>query len=192
MSVKQIKDILKGSLRFNQSQLEAEENEQITIEDDHYCSNNLSKPTTEITDVSISKQPYQPKQQVTCMQCSSMIWGTVAIVFLIAQKIRQDSPSTAKCDTGFHLAGLGWCTTWCHFPLAILLLQLMIQRIWVETSCLQSICSTTELCLSFGIWQLKTSSWRKFSHRVQAEVSLRLWKELHQRIETFSATPLSF
>uniref|UniRef100_A0A452IE80 TBC1 domain family member 5 n=1 Tax=Gopherus agassizii TaxID=38772 RepID=A0A452IE80_9SAUR len=33
-----IKDILKGSLRFNQSQLEAEENEQITIEDDHYCS----------------------------------------------------------------------------------------------------------------------------------------------------------
>ncbi|XP_042636256.1 TBC1 domain family member 5 [Orycteropus afer afer] len=36
--LKQIKDILKGSLRFNQSQLEAEENEQITIADDHYCS----------------------------------------------------------------------------------------------------------------------------------------------------------
>ncbi|XP_019484554.1 PREDICTED: TBC1 domain family member 5 isoform X1 [Hipposideros armiger] len=36
--LKQIKDILKGSLRFNQSQLEAEENEQITISDDHYCS----------------------------------------------------------------------------------------------------------------------------------------------------------
>ncbi|XP_023383717.1 TBC1 domain family member 5 [Pteropus vampyrus] len=35
---RQIKDILKGSLRFNQSQLEAEENEQITISDDHYCS----------------------------------------------------------------------------------------------------------------------------------------------------------
>nr|KAF6311298.1 TBC1 domain family member 5 [Myotis myotis] len=34
--LKQIKDILKGSLRFNQSQLEAEENEQITISDDHY------------------------------------------------------------------------------------------------------------------------------------------------------------
>ncbi|KAM5279642.1 TBC1 domain family member 5 isoform 2-T2 [Ctenodactylus gundi] len=36
--LKQIKDILKGSLRFNQSQLETEENEQITIADDHYCS----------------------------------------------------------------------------------------------------------------------------------------------------------
>ncbi|KAM9187705.1 TBC1 domain family member 5 isoform 1-T1 [Dugong dugon] len=36
--LKQIKDILKGSLRFNQSQLEAEENEQINITDDHYCS----------------------------------------------------------------------------------------------------------------------------------------------------------
>lgn len=34
----QIKDILKGALRFNQSQLEAEENEEITIADDHYCS----------------------------------------------------------------------------------------------------------------------------------------------------------
>lgn len=34
----QIKDILKGSLRFNQSQLEAEENEEITIADDHYTS----------------------------------------------------------------------------------------------------------------------------------------------------------
>ncbi|KAM4028826.1 TBC1 domain family member 5 isoform 1-T2 [Anomaloglossus baeobatrachus] len=36
--LKQVKDILKGSLRFNQSHLEAEENEQITITDDHYCS----------------------------------------------------------------------------------------------------------------------------------------------------------
>uniref|UniRef100_A0A3Q3EIU3 TBC1 domain family member 5 n=1 Tax=Labrus bergylta TaxID=56723 RepID=A0A3Q3EIU3_9LABR len=36
--LKQIKDILKGSLRFNQSQLEAEENEEITIADDHYTS----------------------------------------------------------------------------------------------------------------------------------------------------------
>uniref|UniRef100_H3DK54 TBC1 domain family member 5 n=1 Tax=Tetraodon nigroviridis TaxID=99883 RepID=H3DK54_TETNG len=35
--LKQIKDILKG-LRFNQSQLEAEENEEITIADDHYTS----------------------------------------------------------------------------------------------------------------------------------------------------------
>lgn len=36
--VPQIKDILKGALRFNQSQLEAEENEEITIADDHYTS----------------------------------------------------------------------------------------------------------------------------------------------------------
>ncbi|KAM9384306.1 TBC1 domain family member 5 isoform 2-T4 [Pholidichthys leucotaenia] len=36
--LKQIKDILKGALRFNQSQLEAEENEEITISDDHYTS----------------------------------------------------------------------------------------------------------------------------------------------------------
>ncbi|KAI4881199.1 hypothetical protein NFI96_015601, partial [Prochilodus magdalenae] len=36
--LKQIKDILKGALRFNQSQLETEENEEITIADDHYCS----------------------------------------------------------------------------------------------------------------------------------------------------------
>ncbi|MGH0141242.1 UNVERIFIED_CONTAM: hypothetical protein FKN15_046706 [Acipenser sinensis] len=37
-----IKDILKGSLRFNQSLLEAEENEEITIADDHYCSSSHS------------------------------------------------------------------------------------------------------------------------------------------------------
>ncbi|XP_053190898.1 TBC1 domain family member 5 isoform X3 [Scomber japonicus] len=34
--LKQIKDILKGALRFNQSLLEAEENEEISIADDHY------------------------------------------------------------------------------------------------------------------------------------------------------------
>ncbi|XP_041105009.1 TBC1 domain family member 5-like isoform X2 [Polyodon spathula] len=40
--LKQIKDILKGSLHFNQSLLEAEENEEITIADDHYCSSHHS------------------------------------------------------------------------------------------------------------------------------------------------------
>ncbi|KAK1172990.1 TBC1 domain family member 5-like isoform X1 [Acipenser oxyrinchus oxyrinchus] len=40
--LKQIKDILKGSLRFNQSLLEAGENEEITIADDHYCSSRHS------------------------------------------------------------------------------------------------------------------------------------------------------
>uniref|UniRef100_A0A671NK38 TBC1 domain family member 5 n=1 Tax=Sinocyclocheilus anshuiensis TaxID=1608454 RepID=A0A671NK38_9TELE len=40
--LKQIKDILKGALRFSQSQLESEENEEITIADDHYCSSQYS------------------------------------------------------------------------------------------------------------------------------------------------------
>ncbi|XP_016121400.1 TBC1 domain family member 5-like [Sinocyclocheilus grahami] len=40
--LKQIKDILKGALRFNQSQLESEENEEIAIADDHYCSSQYS------------------------------------------------------------------------------------------------------------------------------------------------------
>ncbi|XP_059674264.1 TBC1 domain family member 5 [Gavia stellata] len=56
--LKQIKDILKGSLRFNQSQLEAEENEQITIADDHYCSNSQNKGTGDVL-----KGPVTTKQQ---------------------------------------------------------------------------------------------------------------------------------
>ncbi|NXV82880.1 TBCD5 protein, partial [Atlantisia rogersi] len=56
--LKQIKDILKGSLRFNQSQLEAEENEQITIADDHYCSNSQNKGTGDAV-----KGPVMTKQQ---------------------------------------------------------------------------------------------------------------------------------
>ncbi|NXY83406.1 TBCD5 protein, partial [Alcedo cyanopectus] len=56
--LKQIKDILKGSLRFNQSQLEAEENEQITISDDHYCSNSQNKGTGDVL-----KGPAMTKQQ---------------------------------------------------------------------------------------------------------------------------------
>ncbi|XP_047240019.1 TBC1 domain family member 5 isoform X2 [Girardinichthys multiradiatus] len=43
--LKQIKDILKGALRFNQSQLEAEENEEITIADDHYTSTAAASET---------------------------------------------------------------------------------------------------------------------------------------------------
>lgn len=63
--IKQIKDILKGSLRFNQSQLEAEENEQITIEDDHYCSNNQSKePSETMKNASVAKQSIPPRKQV--------------------------------------------------------------------------------------------------------------------------------
>ncbi|XP_063159929.1 TBC1 domain family member 5 isoform X2 [Candoia aspera] len=61
--LKQIKDILKGSLRFNQSQLEAEENEQITIEDDHYCSSNQSKRMTENVE-----NPSAPKKSVPLLK----------------------------------------------------------------------------------------------------------------------------
>lgn len=43
---RQIKDILKGALRFNQSQLEAEENEEITIADDHYTSTAAATETS--------------------------------------------------------------------------------------------------------------------------------------------------
>lgn len=46
--LKQVKDILKGSLRFNQSLLEAEENEEITITDDHYCSNLQRKDESDV------------------------------------------------------------------------------------------------------------------------------------------------
>ncbi|NXK62977.1 TBCD5 protein, partial [Sylvietta virens] len=58
--LKQIKDILKGSLRFNQSQLEAEENEQITIADDHYCSNTQNKGAGDVL-----KGPVTTKQHTT-------------------------------------------------------------------------------------------------------------------------------
>uniref|UniRef100_A0A8D0C7J7 TBC1 domain family member 5 n=1 Tax=Salvator merianae TaxID=96440 RepID=A0A8D0C7J7_SALMN len=62
--LKQIKDILKGSLRFNQSQLEAEENEQITIEDDHYCSNNQSRGPSEPMEVPLVTKKSPVKQVV--------------------------------------------------------------------------------------------------------------------------------
>ncbi|XP_068863353.1 TBC1 domain family member 5 isoform X2 [Aphelocoma coerulescens] len=68
--LKQIKDILKGSLRFNQSQLEAEENEQITIADDHYCSNNQNKGTGDVL-----KGPVMTKQQFISGQ-QGCTWST--------------------------------------------------------------------------------------------------------------------
>ncbi|XP_074051835.1 TBC1 domain family member 5 [Macrotis lagotis] len=64
--LKQIKDILKGSLRFNQSQLEAEENEQITIADDHYCSNSQNQASADghsIPTAPTWKQPFQALHQ---------------------------------------------------------------------------------------------------------------------------------
>uniref|UniRef100_UPI0037E8EDAF TBC1 domain family member 5 isoform X2 n=1 Tax=Semicossyphus pulcher TaxID=241346 RepID=UPI0037E8EDAF len=55
--LKQIKDILKGALRFNQSQLEAEENEEITIADDHYTS------TAAAAETALSANSYHSDQQ---------------------------------------------------------------------------------------------------------------------------------
>ncbi|XP_041868093.1 TBC1 domain family member 5 isoform X2 [Melanotaenia boesemani] len=55
--LKQIKDILKGALRFNQSQLEAEENEEITIADDHYTS------TAAAAETALSSINHHSKQQ---------------------------------------------------------------------------------------------------------------------------------
>ncbi|XP_041931630.1 TBC1 domain family member 5 isoform X3 [Alosa sapidissima] len=57
--LKQIKDILKGALRFNQSQLEAEENEEITIADDHYCSTGAHAHTHTHTHT----HPHAPQQK---------------------------------------------------------------------------------------------------------------------------------
>uniref|UniRef100_A0A4W6EGD9 TBC1 domain family member 5 n=1 Tax=Lates calcarifer TaxID=8187 RepID=A0A4W6EGD9_LATCA len=51
--LKQIKDILKGALRFNQSQLEAEENEEITIADDHYTS--MAAAETALTEQQVNR-----------------------------------------------------------------------------------------------------------------------------------------
>lgn len=54
----QIKDILKGALRFNQSQLEAEDNEEITIADDHYTSTAAAE-----TALSANSRHSDPQQQ---------------------------------------------------------------------------------------------------------------------------------
>ena len=53
----QIKDILKGALRFNQSQLEAEENEEITIADDHYTSTAAAETALSTTNHLSVNQP---------------------------------------------------------------------------------------------------------------------------------------
>ncbi|XP_044149215.1 TBC1 domain family member 5 [Bufo gargarizans] len=58
--LKQVKDILKGSLQFNQSQLEAEENEEITITDDHYCSS-MQLKEGEMQEL-LPHDPLQPRQ----------------------------------------------------------------------------------------------------------------------------------
>ncbi|XP_023831741.1 TBC1 domain family member 5 isoform X1 [Salvelinus sp. IW2-2015] len=63
--LKQIKDILKGALRFNQSLLEAEENEEITIADDHYdhASNAAAAIVEQLANRHHDKHPFQATPQ---------------------------------------------------------------------------------------------------------------------------------
>uniref|UniRef100_A0A4W5M3D0 TBC1 domain family member 5 n=1 Tax=Hucho hucho TaxID=62062 RepID=A0A4W5M3D0_9TELE len=63
--LKQIKDILKGALRFNQSLLEAEENEEITIADDHYdhASNAAAAIVEQHANCHHDKHPFQATPQ---------------------------------------------------------------------------------------------------------------------------------
>ncbi|XP_062458042.1 TBC1 domain family member 5 isoform X1 [Pezoporus occidentalis] len=91
--LKQIKDILKGSLRFNQSQLEAEENEQITIADDHYCSNSQNKGTNDaLKGPVMTKQQFISEQQTT--SDSSTSESKTADDYIMVSKEEEGSRST--------------------------------------------------------------------------------------------------
>ncbi|NWX87758.1 TBCD5 protein, partial [Nothoprocta ornata] len=93
--LKQIKDILKGSLRFNQSQLEAEENEQITIADDHYCSNNQDKGTSDVQKESaMTKQQCIPGPQATTDSSTSE--SKSADDYILVSKEEEGSKSSAR------------------------------------------------------------------------------------------------
>ncbi|XP_031964402.1 TBC1 domain family member 5 isoform X4 [Corvus moneduloides] len=92
--LKQIKDILKGSLRFNQSQLEAEENEQITIADDHYCSNNQNKGAGDVLKGPVmTKQQFISGQQTTTD--SSISESKSADDYIMVSKEEERSKSAA-------------------------------------------------------------------------------------------------
>ncbi|XP_025959503.1 TBC1 domain family member 5 [Dromaius novaehollandiae] len=96
--LKQIKDILKGSLRFNQSQLEAEENEQITIADDHYCSNSQNKGTSDVLKGSVmTKQQFFPGRQTTTDSSTSE--SKSADDYILISKEEEGSRSTAQDST---------------------------------------------------------------------------------------------
>uniref|UniRef100_A0A8C5E2Y5 TBC1 domain family member 5 n=1 Tax=Gouania willdenowi TaxID=441366 RepID=A0A8C5E2Y5_GOUWI len=60
--LKQVKDILKGELRFNQSQLEAEENEEISIADDHYTSTAAAESARAVSDLQQRERTAEPIQ----------------------------------------------------------------------------------------------------------------------------------
>uniref|UniRef100_A0A8C3AK13 TBC1 domain family member 5 n=1 Tax=Cyclopterus lumpus TaxID=8103 RepID=A0A8C3AK13_CYCLU len=68
--LKQVKDILKGALRFNQSQLEAEENEVISIADDHYTTTATTQATLTISHV----------QVVSCLGSEGKNWDDYILV----------------------------------------------------------------------------------------------------------------
>uniref|UniRef100_A0A8B9QID7 TBC1 domain family member 5 n=1 Tax=Apteryx owenii TaxID=8824 RepID=A0A8B9QID7_APTOW len=89
--LKQIKDILKGSLRFNQSQLEAEENEQITIADDHYCSNSQNKGTSDVLKGSVTA-----KQHSSTPLCKK---NRSADDYILISKEEEGNRSTAQEPT---------------------------------------------------------------------------------------------
>lgn len=69
--VPQIKDILKGALRFNQSQLEAEENEEITIADDHYTSTASASASATV----LSSVNHHPQEDDRCKRDCSLHAG---------------------------------------------------------------------------------------------------------------------
>ncbi|NXB30475.1 TBCD5 protein, partial [Eulacestoma nigropectus] len=92
--LKQIKDILKGSLRFNQSQLEAEENEQITIADDHYCSNTQNKGAGDAL-----KGPVMTKQQFISGQQTMTDSSKSADDYIVVSKEEERSKSAAPEPT---------------------------------------------------------------------------------------------
>ncbi|XP_062425279.1 TBC1 domain family member 5 isoform X1 [Rhea pennata] len=96
--LKQIKDILKGSLRFNQSQLEAEENEQITIADDHYCSNSQNKGTSDVLKGSVmAKQQFIPGHQTTTDSSTSE--SKSADDYILISKEEEGNRSTTQEPT---------------------------------------------------------------------------------------------
>ncbi|NXE48251.1 TBCD5 protein, partial [Casuarius casuarius] len=98
--LKQIKDILKGSLRFNQSQLEAEENEQITIADDHYCSNSQNKGTSDVLKGSVmtKQHPFSTVVLQTTTD-SSTSESKSADDYILISKEEEGSRSTAQDST---------------------------------------------------------------------------------------------
>uniref|UniRef100_A0A8C7K7S2 TBC1 domain family member 5 n=1 Tax=Oncorhynchus kisutch TaxID=8019 RepID=A0A8C7K7S2_ONCKI len=82
--LKQIKDILKGALRFNQSLLEAEENEEITIADDHYdiTSNAAAAIVEQLANCHHDKHPFQatPQQSSLSVGSEGKNWGDYILV----------------------------------------------------------------------------------------------------------------